>query len=274
MKDLKKLYQLEISNNKVHYVSLHCSLQMIHVFQYIQFYGVVDWDIIASLISLKYLSIAGNNFIGSVSMSKPGKTLPQTLEYFELGDNLFNGSVEWNIFSNMTGLWHLDLHQNNFNGPIIMSYLPSSLQDIVLDSNSFTGNILWDIFETFEYLVSIHLENNWLNGSISMSDGKTLPKFLQNFYVENNQFESIKWDIFRGLYDLSDIQLENNILEGTINWMIISELYYNGSLESLKLCGNRLSGYADFSWIKDDFKAIILTLDTSITCMYIPQQTF
>ena len=130
----------------------------------------INFDCISSeyLPNLRELRLGNNKFTGSLFLSMESALSP-SLTHFELYNNDFSNSVEWDIFANLRNLKTIDIAGNGFDGGLSMShslYLPESLEYFDIDYNNFEGEIDWNIFEHLYNLTELHLNHNEFIGNI------------------------------------------------------------------------------------------------------------
>ncbi|XP_047964983.1 LRR receptor-like serine/threonine-protein kinase EFR [Salvia hispanica] len=203
---------------------------------YNSFSGQIPAEI-GSLTSLQHLYIGGNNLNG---------TLPheignlESLVVFGAESNQIGGSVDFNVFMNM-----------------------SSLQTLLLWRNKFIGNLSRDV-GNLTMLTSLQLHENYLTGLIPPELGKLYQ--LEELLLElNNLSGSIPHEIFN-ISTLRNLALSFNALSGVLPTHLC---HASPILEQLHLSMNLIAGSIPNS-ISNCSKLTILALATNKFSGYIP----
>ena len=221
-----------------------------------QFYGRItnqDWNILAALPALTYISLIDNAFETNFSEITIAPNIKSPIKNLELGiNNDFYGQMDVSIdgfFSHFPDLEIIDFER--------------------LDIEGHFDN--FDIFsiDHMRNLNYLNIKNNAFTGSIALSDGLSFNSDFYRFHVDQNNFSGeVDWSIFDGLHKLQSLHLHGNALSGTIDWNIMADLGINGVLNQLYLSTNQFIGYVDFSWMTDTGN-LQIWLDITVPCMYI-----
>ena len=96
------------------------------------------------------IEIGDNSFSGSITLSD-GLSFSSTLQIFDIEDNYFNGTINWNVFNDLYNLEELDLSDNFFSGTIDWNILADlanngDLTRINLYNNQFAGLLYFYFF--------------------------------------------------------------------------------------------------------------------------------
>nr|QAS62454.1 leucine-rich repeat receptor-like serine/threonine-protein kinase BAM1 [Sedum alfredii] len=182
------------------------------------------------LTSLTRLSLAGNNFTGSMEISLLGE-----LQWLNISNNQFSGGLNWN-YSSMPMLQVLDAYNNNFSDTLPPGVADlKSLKHLDLGGNYFHGAIPKSYGGLIE-LEYLQLAGNDLSGRIPGELGNltSLKELSLGYY---NVFEGGIPREFGKLANLVLLDLSSCELDG----IIPHELGKLQSLETLYLHINMLS---------------------------------
>ncbi|PQP92334.1 receptor-like protein kinase HAIKU2 [Prunus yedoensis var. nudiflora] len=226
--------------------------------------GILPFDSICSLQSLKKLSLGWNGLHGSVTDDLKNCT---SLEQLDLGYNSFTGTVPdlsplsqltllslngsrfsgpfpWKSLENLTQLTFLSLGDNPFEtSHFLQSFtgqIPEGignltlLENLELSGNQLSGEIPQSI-SNLKKLRQLELYENLLTGKLPAGLG-SLPS-LVNFDASTNKLEGDLSEL-RSLTQLASLQLFENQLEGEIP----EEFGEFKSLVKLSLYKNKLTG--------------------------------
>ncbi|CAM8944929.1 unnamed protein product [Rhodiola kirilowii] len=193
--------------------------------------GSISSSSLLALTSLTRLSLAGNNFTGTIEISHFAD-----LQWLNISNNQFSGGMDWN-YSTLPNLKVLDAYNNNFS-----QTLPAGVADLIslkhldLGGNYFHGAIPKSYGGLIE-LEYLQLAGNDLSGKIPGELGNlTNLKDLSLGYY--NVFEGGIPSEFGNLVNLIRLDLSSCELDG----LIPHELGNLKSLETLYLHINLLSG--------------------------------
>ncbi|GMH06769.1 hypothetical protein Nepgr_008609 [Nepenthes gracilis] len=219
---------------------------------------------ISQLDELVHLSLAGNNFTGSIEIANLS-----SLEFINISNNQFNGGLDWN-YSSLANLQVLDTYNNNFSALLPLGILSlKKLKHLDLGGNYFHGKIpprygnlaglkelgnltklmelylgYYNVFEDgipqelgrLTNLVHLDLSSCKLDGSIPRELGKL--KLLDTLYLQLNLLSGPIPRQFGNLSSLVNLDLSNNALTGEIPFEFINLR----ELELVNLFLNQLHG--------------------------------
>ncbi|KAJ7946572.1 putative Leucine-rich receptor-like protein kinase family protein [Quillaja saponaria] len=193
-------------------------------------YGSVSPSI-SRLDHLTNLSVAGNNFTGSIEISKLN-----SLQFLNISNNQFSGNLDWH-YSSLENLEVFDAYNNNFTALLPIGILSlKKLKYLDLGGNFFYGNIP----ESYGNLVGLEylsLAGNDLNGKIPGELGN-LTNLREIYLGYYNVFEGGIPIQFGKLVYLVHMDLSSCELDGQIP----QELGNLKALDTLYLHMNQLSG--------------------------------
>ncbi|PON48767.1 Phosphorylase kinase, gamma catalytic subunit [Parasponia andersonii] len=187
--------------------------------------------LISRLDQLTDLSLAGNNFSGSIEI-----TSLSNLRFLNISNNQFNGGLDWN-YSSIANLEVFDAYNNNFTALLPVGILSlKKLRHLDLAGNYFFGKIP----ESYGDLVGLEylsVAGNDLHGKIPGELGNltNLKEICLGYY---NVFEGGIPVEFGKLVNLVRMDLSNSELDGPIP----QELGNLKELDTLYLYANLLSG--------------------------------
>ncbi|QHO22671.1 Protein STRUBBELIG-RECEPTOR FAMILY [Arachis hypogaea] len=142
----------------------------------LQLSGTLGYQL-ESLTSVTYFDLSNNNLGGSWYQ------LPPNLQHLNLANNNFNGPIPYSI-SQITSLKYLNLGHNQFQQGLTVDFSKlTSLSTLDLSSNSLTGD-LPQTMSSLSSLSTLYLQNNQFTGTIDVL--ANLP--LDTLNVENNHF--------------------------------------------------------------------------------------
>ncbi|CAI9094757.1 OLC1v1030548C1 [Oldenlandia corymbosa var. corymbosa] len=218
-------------------------------------------DEIFLLPNLKMLQLYNNQLTGGNSFKVIQNTSSTTLRYVDLSPTDFSGEQLPESIGNFKYLYHLDLSDCNFSGPIPESLgsltqmthlmlsenhlsggLPLSLQNlhqlIVLDfSYNTLGGELLDIFRSFKSLTTLRLGSNLFNGYFPSSI-MNLTELESLHLFGNSLIGSLPTEIVGALRNLHSLLLDQNSINGTIPYWVFTL----PSLTELDVSENLLTG--------------------------------
>ncbi|WJX21856.1 hypothetical protein P8452_11229 [Trifolium repens] len=187
---------------------------------------------ISSLDKLTHLSLAGNNFTGTIHI-----TNLTSLQFLNISNNQFSGHMDWN-YSTMENLQVVDVYNNNFTSllPLGLVSLKKSLKYLDLGGNFFYGEIpkSYGKFVSLEYL---SVAGNDITGKIpgELGNLSNLREIYLGYY---NSYEGGIPKEFGKLTNLVHMDLSSCDLDGSIP----RELGNLKELNTLYLHINQLSG--------------------------------
>ncbi|XP_015948153.1 protein STRUBBELIG-RECEPTOR FAMILY 6 [Arachis duranensis] len=142
----------------------------------LQLSGTLGYQL-ESLTSVTYFDLSNNNLGGSWYQ------LPPNLQHLNLANNNFNGPIPYSI-SQIASLKYLNLGHNQFQQGLTVDFSKlTSLSTLDLSSNSLTGD-LPQTMSSLSSLSTLYLQNNQFTGTIDVL--ANLP--LDTLNVENNHF--------------------------------------------------------------------------------------
>ena len=157
----------------------------------------IDWQ---SMIPVQHLDASMNALSGSLSI----RDIPRFLQYLNVSDNSYSGSLDFSGFSNdRIGLSQFRASSNNFSGSLDFAHLPKNLQQIDLSNNQLSGDIKFGGFMPD----CVIAENNALTGigaKVELSDNLCILK------LSNNKIASKSIRLSRLPYGLEMIDLRGN----------------------------------------------------------------
>ncbi|GAB2283674.1 hypothetical protein Dimus_018174 [Dionaea muscipula] len=186
---------------------------------------------ISQLDALFHLSLAANNFTGSIEIANLSN-----LEFLNISNNQFNGGLDWN-YSSLSNLEKFDVYNNNFTAflPLGVLSLPR-LTHLDLGGNYFHGEIP-PSYGNLVKLGYLSLAGNDLSGRIPSELGN-LSNLTELYLGYYNIFEGGIPREFRKLVNLVHLDLSSCGLDGPIP----NELGDLKQLDTLYLQTNLLSG--------------------------------
>ncbi|XP_057799474.1 receptor kinase-like protein Xa21 isoform X1 [Salvia miltiorrhiza] len=201
---------------------------------YNSFSGEIPSEI-GYLTSLQGLALASNNLKG-ILPHEIGHL--QSLVTFAAGENEIAGSIDFNIFINMTSLQNIYLNRNKFTGNLSRDVGNiTMLTELYLSENHFTGLIPTEFGQLY-HLKRLVLQLNTLSGSI--------PHEL--FNISTLRILSLTLNALSGVLpthlchaspSLEELYLGNNSITGTIP----NSISNCSRLTILILAENKFSGY-------------------------------
>ncbi|KAL3528901.1 hypothetical protein ACH5RR_008223 [Cinchona calisaya] len=153
-------------------------------------------------------------------------------------NELFGELPNW-LLENNTQLERVNLNNNSFTGPFILSDGPPNqhLIGLEISNNECSGLLPWNIGLAFPKLVVLHLSKNNFNGHIPQSLGNLTEIF--SIDLSDNAFSGeVPDQIISGDAPLEYLILSNNRLEGQLPWSLINVT----SLGTLHLDSNYFVG--------------------------------
>lgn len=188
--------------------------------------------LLSSFDHLSNLSLAGNNFTGTIDLSSLS-----SLRLINISNNQFNGGLDWENYSNLVNLEVFDAYNNNFTALLPLGVLSlEKLKYLDLGGNFFYGKIP----ESYGNLIGLEylsLAGNDLHGRIPPELGN-LTNLREVYLGYYNVFEGGIPMEFGKLTSLVHMDLSSCELDGKIP----RELGNLKSLETLFLHINLLSG--------------------------------
>ncbi|XP_049361159.1 probable LRR receptor-like serine/threonine-protein kinase At3g47570 [Solanum verrucosum] len=208
--------------------------------------------------NLRYLSLYGNNLIGTIP---PALSNASRLEILNLSVNLLQGNIPEEI-GNLHNLNLLSMEHNQLTGSIPFTIFNiSRIKVVSFAINSLSGNLPNGLCNGLPILKQLHLSGNKLDGHMPTSLSNCSQ--LQILSLSENDFDGPIHSEIGRLSNLQFLYLGSNHFTGTIpqeigNLVNLVELYievnqitgsipisiFNISLlQSLMLWGNNLSGF-------------------------------
>ncbi|KAI9070582.1 hypothetical protein K1719_047455 [Acacia pycnantha] len=203
----------------------------------------------------KNLVLVANGFSGTIPLELGNCSL---LEYIDVSDNSFSGSIPYTLKSLQK--LKIDLHNNNLSGPIpsnignttgllklhlssnqLSGAIPSSigncskLKALVVNDNTFTG-VLPQSLNDLKNLVYLDAKNNSLGGTIPLGFGSCGKLFILDL-----SFNVFSGGIPSGLGNCSNLA-ELAVVKSNLAGSIPSSLGLLLKISILRLPGNHLSG--------------------------------
>ncbi|KAK8518613.1 hypothetical protein V6N12_011863 [Hibiscus sabdariffa] len=178
---------------------------------------------ISRLDRLTNLSLAGNNFTGSIEIANLSE-----LRFLNISNNQFNGNLDWN-YASIVNLQVFDAYNNNFTALLPVGVLGlKKLRHLDLGGNYFYGEIP-PSYGTLVGLEYLQLSGNDLHGKIpgELGNLKNLKELYLGYY---NAFEGgipvelgnlVKLVIL----DLSSCELDGPIPQELGNLQLLDTLY-------------------------------------------------
>ncbi|CAH8353722.1 unnamed protein product [Eruca vesicaria subsp. sativa] len=197
--------------------------------------GELKFHTLTPLLSLRNLTLSGNNFSGRVV---PTLGLITSLQHLDLSDNGFYGPIPDRI-SNLWGLNYLNLSANKFAGGFPGGFRNlQQLRSLDLHGNQVYGDVA-EIFTELKNVDFVDLSSNRFHGGFSLSNDSSISNTLRHLNLSHNVlnggfFTNDSIDLFK---NLEVLDIENNMING--------ELPRFGSqpnLKILKLARNQLFG--------------------------------
>ncbi|KAF2320068.1 hypothetical protein GH714_023040 [Hevea brasiliensis] len=185
---------------------------------------------ISRLDRLTNLSLAGNNFTGTIEIFRLSN-----LRFLNISNNQFNGGLDWN-YSEMENLEVFDAYNNNFTAFLPLGILSlKKLKYLDLGGNYFYGKIP----ASYGKLVGLEF----------YSKGVRQPDQLGNLDLSNNALTELQNNVLSGNLSengnssskpvkLGQLNLSNNLLSGPLPFSLSNF----SSLQILLLSGNQFSG--------------------------------
>jgi len=163
---------------------------------------------------LRALMLSGCNLDNTIISGPNLFGTQRHLQFLDLSNNNFSGSLPNWMFTNEAPLLYLGLAHNSLVGSLDhLMWQQSNLQMINISMNYFTGQLPMDISSVFPNLTVLDASDNNISGH--------LPPSLCN------------------INDLEFVDLSNNKLTGEVPSCLFTEC---GSLEFLRLSNNNLGG--------------------------------
>ncbi|XP_057797253.1 probable LRR receptor-like serine/threonine-protein kinase At3g47570 [Salvia miltiorrhiza] len=212
-----------------------CSRLEVLSLSYNSFSGEIPSEI-GYLTSLLYLALGANNLNG-ILPHEIGHL--QSLVTFGAGPNEIAGSIDFNIFMNMSSLQTLVLARNKFTGNLSRNIGNiTMLTELQLQENHFTGLIPTEFGQLY-HLERLSLSWNTLSGSIAM----LCRGFFQPIYASNPFMPCGYIPTHLGnLRLLQTLQLFSNNLTQAPSSSFITSLTNCRSLTLLSIDNNPLNG--------------------------------
>ncbi|KAF3453956.1 hypothetical protein FNV43_RR04398 [Rhamnella rubrinervis] len=222
--------------------------------------GSVSPQLISRLDQLTHLSLAGNNFTGSIEIGNL-----TNLRHLDISSNCFDGGLDWN-YSSMANVEVFDAYDNNFTALLPLGIVSlKKLKYLDLGGNFFHGKIpqSYGNLAGLEYL---SLYGNDLSGKIP-GDLGNLTNLKQIYLGYYNVFEGGIPVEFGKLVNLVHMDISTCELDGTVpqelgNLKLLVTLYLHTNLLSGSIprqLGNLTNLIA---WLNPDYIAELPNLET------------
>ncbi|CAN0880545.1 Leucine-rich repeat receptor-like serine/threonine-protein kinase BAM1 [Linum grandiflorum] len=219
------------------WAGVHCSRGRVVTLDLTDFnlYGSISPPrILSRLDQLANLSLAGNNFTGTIDISSLSN-----LRFVNISNNQFSGGLDSWDFSSLPSLQVLDAYNNNFTAllPLGVLTLRNTLRYLDLGGNYFYGRIPASYGE-LQALQYLSLAGNDLHGRIPGELGNltNLKEIYLGYY---NGFEGGIPLQLGNLVNLVHMDISSCELDGQIPW----QLGNLKQLDTLYLHANLLSGF-------------------------------
>ncbi|RHN57116.1 putative protein kinase RLK-Pelle-LRR-XII-1 family [Medicago truncatula] len=219
-----------------------------------QIYGVIP-ESLGQLINLTEFDMMRNFLEGKIPNSI-GKL--KNLGRLVLQQNSLSGNIT--TIGNLTTLFELYLHTNNFEGsiPITLRHC-TQLQTFGISTNNLSGDIPDHLFGYLENLINLDLSNNSLTGPLPLGFGNL--KHLSLLYLYENKLSGeIPSDLGTCL-SLTELILERNFFHGSIPWFL-------GSLRSLEVLDISNNSFSSTIPLELENLVYLNTLDLSFNNLY------
>ncbi|CAN7113956.1 unnamed protein product [Brassica rapa subsp. narinosa] len=221
--------------------------------------GELKFHTLASLPSLRNLTLSGNRFSGRVVPSL-GKIT--SLQHLDLSDNGFYGPIPdrisalWGLnylnlsankfsggfpggFGNLQQLRSLDLHGNDVYGDVTEIFAElKNVEFVDLSSNRFHGGLSLTVSSISNTLRHLNLSHNELNGGFFSGDSIGLFKNLEVLDLENNEING-ELPRFGSQPNLKILRLARNQLFGAVPGELLQSSI---PLQELDLSRNGFTG--------------------------------
>ncbi|WZZ55044.1 hypothetical protein YC2023_055151 [Brassica napus] len=212
-----------------------------------------SFPLLRNLTKLSDLSLAGNQFSGTLNPNSTSLFELHHLRFLGLGYNKFSSSLP-SEFGNLNKLEYLSLKSNDFSGqvPPTISNL-TSLKELYLQDNQLTGS--FPLVQNLTMLSAIDVSDNHFSGTIP-SSLTTIPFLLEYLYLGNNHFEGKIIDPISKLINLIHLDLSFLNTSYPIDVSLFSSLK---SLLKLDLSGCGITEFPSILKILDKLKNIDLS---------------
>ncbi|XP_038688545.1 receptor-like protein 6 [Tripterygium wilfordii] len=232
IRDLKDLYHLDLSNNRL-------------------FGQIPEWMLEVGIDTLGFLNL-GNNYLTGIK-ELPWKSLwfldlhsnllqgllpiPVKVDIYLISNNNLTGEIP-SLICNFTSLVDLDLSNNSFSGTIPTCFGSlSSLNVLNLQKNTFSGRIP-EFFDEGSALVSLNLNDNQLEGPLPRSLANC--KMLGLLDLGNNRINDTFPHWLKNLTQLQVLVLKSNHFHGSIQDCKDSHCF--SKLQIFDISNNEFSG--------------------------------
>lgn len=191
--------------------------------------GEIPYDIY-TLPNLVQLGLSNNRLTGPL----PQWVTLHQLQNFDLSGNLLSGLIPDTFGYNLKSLYLLDLHGNNFSGPMPTLYNSKFLNYLDVSKNQFTGGVPHETF-LIQDLALLNVSRNLLSGPLP-TELNWLWK-IRTLDLSENNFQGAIPDLYN-LGQLRGFNASSNSLNGSLPYNLTRLPY----LRSLDVHNNFLSG--------------------------------
>jgi len=172
--------------------------------------GKFPKEILAALTDIRWMSLSGNGFFGSIPVELGKLT---ELRYMSLSNNFLSGTVPSEI-TNLGSLNRLYIDGNYFRGTLPSNIgSMSQLVSLSIYNNYFSGAVPATM-ENLQNLTALYLDINHLTGTLPSGLGKLTR--LVDLRLRHNRFVGTIPDEYGKLSRLEILYLDRNTLTGTI----------------------------------------------------------
>lgn len=198
------------------------------------------WGALSGLTSIQSLNISSNQFDGD--LLELGN-YPNLL-VFNISNNSFSGSFNYQVCSSSNSIRALDLSMNHLVGGLDgLERCGLSLQQLHLDTNSLSGHLPESLY-SMSSLLQLSISGNNFSGSLSASLSNL--SSLKALIVCGNRFSGPFPNVFGNLKQLEQLIAHSNSFSGPLP----SSLSLCPNLQVLDLRNNSLTGRIDLNFTR------------------------